>query len=204
MQKLQRLEIASWGAIAVSIVFAFTLVFFQWRQQLATRNARERLMRQLVQDEQAQTEREAHHRPVLATLTAVQDRREDAAFLGVMLKLMAVSGVKQVQIERVPFSQLPIMPGSPESSSSIQNGQAIPGEPALAHLPLNVTALSMRLTVEGTYAGVYRFLQRLQALRQRSRAVNTNGIAIEALHDGKVRGAITVTRFIRPATPAGS
>lgn len=203
MQKRRGLELTSWAAMALSAVIAFALVFFQWRQQLHARTVKDRLSRQLVQQAQAASTVNPRQRTLLDTLTEVEGGREKSDFLDTLNRLTHATGVKQVQLELVPFSQLPIMEGSPGAATSVP-GDIVPGEPALAHLPLNVSALSMRLTVEGTYSGVYHFLQGLQRSRQKSRVVNTNSVTIETLHDGKVRATITVTRFIRTVSPTSS
>jgi hypothetical protein len=152
---------------------------------------------------------ERGHRPLADTLAYPDNGREEYEFLSQLQLLMAMAGVRQVQLERTSVSPLPSIAKvaeetqqkEPRASHKPENRADASLEPSLTNLPLGVRARSTNLAVQGAFASVRQFTYLIQNYRYRKRAINLNSLQIVPVDEkGTVRATLTLTRFVRNAS----
>lgn len=208
MSRINWMNIAIWTGLLVSILLSSGISYAQWNRLDAVRVDRARVDQQIALQEKAREALEKGPRAPTGILTAPDNGREEVEFLSQLQRLMSLSGVKQIQLDRVALSPLPSInnakPATGTTSTNASpratgNKPAGPPQPSLLDLPLGVRAISSNLIVQGGFANIHYFIHTVQNYRYQVRAINMNSLRVEPTDDkGNLRATMRLTRFIRP------
>lgn len=201
MSRVNLLNIAIWGVLAVCIVLAFSYGYFQWSRLDRTQRSRVVVDRNIAAADAHKRTLDSKRREPTWILTQPNSEHEDSDFLNQLQRLIRIAGVKQVQIDRTNLSPLPTY-GKPSASSGTQtsSGSQEPGkaEFSLVNLPLGAQAIATNLVVQGSYMNVRAFLYQIRNFRYAVRAINLNNVMLSADDSGMVRATMSITRFVVP------
>jgi hypothetical protein len=208
MSRVNWMNIATWLVLAVCVLLAFFIGYYGLNNYSNAVTDRDAVKNQIAIQDAAARNLERSHRPLAETLAYPDNGKEEYDFLSQLQLLMAMAGVRQVQLERTGVTPLPSITKvtedartkEPRASQKPENRAGARQEPSLTNLPLGVRARSTNLAVQGSFASVRQFTYLVQNYRYRKRAINLNSLQVVPVDEkGTVRATLTLTRFVRPA-----
>ena len=139
MARVNWMSVATVLVLVVCVILAFFIGYYGWHNLNAALADKDAMRYQIALQDTLARQLEQKHQPMVDLLTTPDNSTEEYEFLSQLQLLMAMSGVKQVQLDRTPLTPLPsITKVAADAEAKKSRDANNRSTPSLTNLPMGV------------------------------------------------------------------